>query len=63
MQGAYLLAAIPSGSKTGEFEYIFIDSRYPVPARFLERPDAARQPQAARLWDALHERFRGELGG
>jgi len=63
IQGNFTLAAIPRNSEPGRFDYIFIDARLPVPVRFTRRPDAASAPEAARLWDALHERFRGELGG
>ena len=63
MQGDFLLAAIPSETKTGQFEYVFLDRRLPVPMRFRTRPDEARLPEAAHLWDALHARFHGELGG
>jgi hypothetical protein len=55
-----LLAAIPSGN--GEaVSYLFTDRRSPLPRRLAGRPDPALEPEAARLWDALHERFAGEL--
>ena len=63
MQGDFLLAAVPRDTKTGQFDYVFLDRKLPVPVRFRERPDATRAPEAARLWDALHSRFPGELDG
>jgi hypothetical protein len=55
-----LLAAIPSWSD-GTVSYLFTDRRSPLPRRLEGRPDAATEPEAARLWDALHARFPGEL--
>jgi arylsulfatase A-like enzyme len=57
-----LLAAIPS--RTDEsVSYLFTDRRSPLPRRLHGLPDPDTEPEAARLWDALHERFPGELAG
>jgi arylsulfatase A-like enzyme len=55
-----LLAAIPSWSDDS-FTYLFTDRHAPLPRRFREHPDPRIEPEAARLWDALHKRFPGEL--
>ena len=55
-----LLAAIPSWTDDS-IKYLFTDRRSPLPRRLQSRPDAAAEPEAARLWDALHARFPGEL--
>ena len=56
-----LLAAIPSWTDDTS-KYLFTDRRSPLPRTFQSRPDPATEPEAARLWDALHARFPGELG-
>ena len=55
-----LLAAIP-GQQEGTVSWLFTDRRSPLPRRLQGRPDAATEPEATRLWDALHARFKGEL--
>jgi hypothetical protein len=55
-----LLAAIPSWTDDS-VSYLFTDRRSPLPRRLQSRPDLAAEPEAARLWDALHARFPGEL--
>lgn len=55
-----LLAAIPSWTDDS-VKYLFTDRRSPLPRTLQGRPDAAAEPEAARLWDALHARFPGEL--
>ena len=55
-----LLAAIPAPAGA-TVSYLFTDRRSPLPRRFQDRPDPAAEPEAARLWDALHARFAGEL--
>jgi hypothetical protein len=55
-----LLAAIP-GPADGSVSYLFTDRHTPSPRRLVGRPDPAADPEAARLWDALHARFAGEL--
>ena len=55
-----LLAAIPSWDD-GSVSYLFTDRHSPLPRRLTGRPDPAVLPEAARLWDALQERFAGEL--
>jgi hypothetical protein len=55
-----LLAAIPAPTGDTVF-YLFTDRRSPLPRRFQGRPDPAAELEAARLWDALHARFAGEL--
>ena len=55
-----LLAAIP-GQPEGTVSWLFTDRHKPLPRRLQGRPDPATDPEAARLWDALHARFKGEL--
>jgi arylsulfatase A-like enzyme len=55
-----LLAAIPSRTDDS-VTYLFTDRRSPLPRRLQGRPDAETDPEAARLWDALHARFPGEM--
>ena len=55
-----LLAAIPSWTDDS-VSYLFTDRRSPLPRRLEGRPDPTTEPEAARLWDALHARFPGEL--
>ena len=55
-----LLAAIP-GPADGSVAWLFTDRRSPLPRRLVGRPDPGTEPEAARLWDALHAHFRGEL--
>lgn len=57
-----LLAAIPSWTDDS-VQYLFTDRHSPVPRKLQRRPDPAAEPEAARLWDALHARFPGELPG
>jgi hypothetical protein len=55
-----LLAAIPSRTDD-TVTYLFTDRHTPLPRRLEGRPDPVADPEAARLWDALHARFPGEL--
>ena len=55
-----LLAAIPSWTD-GSVAYLYADHREPAPRRLETVPDPAIDPEAARLWKALQERFPGEL--
>ena len=55
-----LLAAIPSRTDDS-VTYLYTDRRSPLPRRLQGRPDAETDPEAARLWDALHARFPGEM--
>ena len=55
-----LLAAIPSWTDS-TVSYLFTDRRSPLPRRLQGPPDPARDPEAARLWDALQRRFPGEI--
>jgi hypothetical protein len=55
-----LLAAIPSWTDDS-VSFLFTDRRSPLPRPLKGRPDPATDPEAARLWDALHARFMGEL--
>jgi hypothetical protein len=57
-----LLAAIPSWTDD-TVTYLFTDRHSPLPRRLESQPDPATDPEAARLWDALHARFPGELAG
>lgn len=55
-----LLAYIPNHTG-GPAKYLFTPRLDPQPQVLERRPDPAAQPEAARLWDALHARFAGEL--
>ncbi|MGH8130870.1 MAG: sulfatase-like hydrolase/transferase, partial [Steroidobacteraceae bacterium] len=55
-----LLAAIPD-PEGGAPRYLYTDRHSPLPRPLAGRPDPAADPEAARLWDALHARFPGEL--
>jgi hypothetical protein len=55
-----LLAAIPSWSD-GSVAYLYTDRHAPAPRRLEGTPDPVTDPEAARLWQALQERFPGEL--
>lgn len=55
-----LLAEIP-GPTEGSASWLFTDRHSPLPRRLLGRPDPATEPEASRLWDALHARYKGEL--
>jgi hypothetical protein len=55
-----LLAAIPSWSD-GSVSYLYTDRHAPAPRRLEAVPDPATDPEAARLWQALQDRFPGEL--
>ncbi len=63
LQGDLLLAAIPRDKQDGQFDFVLVDRRFPLPMRLTGRPDPATHAAAARLWDALHARFPGELRG
>lgn len=63
MLGHLMLAAIPRDAEPGRYDYILLDRELPIPRRLNARPDPAAHPEASRLWDALHERFPGELEG
>jgi hypothetical protein len=57
-----LLAAIPDPD--GRYlRFLYTDRHDPVPRLLEARPDPGRDPEAARLWDALQARFPGELPG
>lgn len=55
-----LLAAVPSW-KHDSVSYLYTSRQSPFPQRLENRPDPSRDAEAARLWDALHARFPGEL--
>jgi arylsulfatase A-like enzyme len=57
-----LLAAIPSWTDNSH-TYLFTDRHSPRPRRLEGRPDPVAEPETARLWDALHARYPGELAG
>lgn len=63
MQGDLLLAAIPRDTQEGQYDFLLLNRKFPLPMRLTGRPDATLHPDGARLWDALHDRFPGELGG
>jgi len=55
-----LLAAIPDPD--GRYlRFLYTDRHDPAPRLLEARPDPGRDPDAARLWDALQARFPGEL--
>jgi hypothetical protein len=55
-----LLAAIPDPD--GRYlRFLYTDRHNPAPRLLEARPDPGRDPEAARLWDALQARFPGEL--
>jgi hypothetical protein len=54
-----LLAALPDGS--GGHDYLLTSRRNPFPMRLKQTPDPLENPRAARLWQALHDRYGGEL--
>lgn len=55
-----LLAVIPSWEDES-VEYLYTSRRSPLPRRLQGPPDPSREPETARLWQALQERFPGEL--
>jgi hypothetical protein len=55
-----LLARIPRWTDDS-VTYLFADRRAPEPRRLEAPPDASADPEAARLWQALQDRFPGEL--
>jgi hypothetical protein len=55
-----ILAAIPSWTDD-TVSYVITSRRSPLPQRLSGRPDPRENAEAARLWDALHARFPGEL--
>lgn len=57
----HLLAAVPA-SKAAGTRYLFTDRAAPSPQP-LDAPPSTASGDARRLWDALHERFPGELAG
>jgi arylsulfatase A-like enzyme len=60
MTSSWLLAAVPH-REGGAMKYILVDRHKGFPARIEARPSDADQPEAARLWDALHAEFAGEM--
>jgi len=61
IQGDWLLAAIPVGEGR-EHRYVLVNRRGGLPRRLLVVPDAKADPVAATLYEALHQRYPGELG-
>jgi len=57
-----LLARIPSWNDDS-VTWLYTERRSPAPRRLEGRPDPLVDPEAARLWRALEERFPGELSG
>lgn len=55
-----LLAYVPNLRKGG-WSYLFTSRTDPHPRALGGPPDPIREPEAARLWEALHARFPGEL--
>ncbi len=55
-----LLAAIPDADGR-RLRYLYTERHDPAPRLLEGRPDPAREPEAARLWDALQARYAGEL--
>jgi hypothetical protein len=58
--GDTVLAALPSG-ESGHDRFFAIDRTGGLPREVVGRPDPSTDPQLARLWDALHQHFQGEL--
>ena len=55
-----LLARVPSWTDD-RVDYLFTERRLPAPRRLSGPPDPATDPEAARLWRALENRFPGEM--
>jgi hypothetical protein len=55
-----LLAAVPDPDGR-HLRFLYTDRHNPAPRLLEARPDPSRDPEAARLWDALQARFPGEL--
>ena len=55
-----ILAAIPSWTD-GSVTFLYSDRHSPLPRRLEGRPDPESDPEAARLWEALENRFPGEI--
>ena len=55
-----LLAALP-GAPGEPPRFLLTDRNMPEPRVLSTPPDARTEPEARRLWDALHARFPGEL--
>jgi hypothetical protein len=55
-----LLAAVPDPNGR-HLRFLYTDRHNPAPRLLEARPDPGRDPEAARLWDALQARFPGEL--
>jgi len=55
-----LLAMIP-GHGAEPSQFLLTSRKDPLPRRLEGPPDPARDPEAARLWDALRSRFPGEV--
>lgn len=60
LSSSSLLAAIPD-PESRSVRYLYTDRHNPLPRVLDGRPDPGRDPEAARLWDALQARFPGEL--
>lgn len=54
-----ILAAVPN--QRGERVYMSVSMSGGVPTVLDGRPDHSADPSMAAMWDALHERYRGEL--
>jgi len=55
-----LLAFVPD-LRGGGWRYLYTNRHDPLPTPLEALPDAATEPEVARLWDALQARFPGEL--
>ena len=55
-----ILAAIPSWTD-GSVTFLYSDRHSPHPRRLVARPDPRSDPEAAHLWEALEQRFPGEI--
>jgi hypothetical protein len=60
LSSSSLLAAIPDPDGR-HLRFLYTDRHNPLPRVLEGRPDPGRDPEAARLWDALQARFDGEL--
>lgn len=60
ISGETLLVAVPDAAGQGQ-RYLVTSRHDPMPRPLAARPEPDREPEAARLWDALQGRFPGEL--
>lgn len=59
--GRWLLAAIPATPEAQRHDFLLVDRRAGLARRLVAPPDPQAEPEIARLWDALHAHYAGEL--